>query len=51
MNATVKGYVAQSVNRAEAVPLESDHWICTVIFTIAAIAALSVIALFSIAAG
>ena len=41
----------QRTNRAEAVPSENDNWIWAVIFTTTALTALSVAALFTIAAG
>ena len=51
MSRRVKGNVVQSAKRAEGVALENDNWIWAVIFATAALTALAVAALFTIAVG
>jgi len=51
MSARVHRNVAQSRKRPEAVTLDNDYWIWAVIFTTAAIAALCVVTIFSVATG
>jgi hypothetical protein len=43
--------MAQSRKHAEAVTLDSDYWIWAVIFTTAALTALCVVTVFSVATG
>ena len=51
MSTRVKGNVVRSAKRAEAVALENDNWIWTVIFTTTALATLFVATLFTVALG
>jgi hypothetical protein len=51
MSTRLKGKAVLSANRAQVVALENDNWVWTVIFATTALTALSVAALFTVAAG
>jgi len=51
MSARAHRNVAQSRKHPEAVTLDNDYWIWAVIFTTAALTALCVVTIFSVATG